>query len=136
MGNNPSQAIAAASAKQSFSGAMKDVNQQLGLGGGEAKDDVKVPAAIGCANKKEQQQRHKDRQIEYEMKQKERMERKGALESKWASSAAGTTTSKEDGVDEEKDKELKAKLAAMKEQYGSTAKDKKPKKSGFFGSKK
>lgn len=130
MGNNPSQAMATAS----FNNTMKDVNQQLGLGG-EAKDETKTPAGVGCANKREQEQRHKDRQIEYEMKQKERMERKGALESKWASSASGKTSTA-DVVDEDKEKELKDKLAAMKQQYSSSSKDKKPKKSGFFGSKK
>jgi hypothetical protein len=139
MGNNPSQAIATAGAKAQLTSAMQDVGKQLGISDDGKKQEAEANAqkAIGCANKKEQKQRHIDRQKEYEMKQKERTERKEALESKWAKgSATGAGTGEGTSeYDAEKDKEMSAKIAEMKQQYKGSIKDKKTKKSGFFGSK-
>ena len=141
MGNNPSQALAAASAKSQFNSAVSDVQQSLGIGGGQdgtkKEGEVVVPPAIGCANRKEQKQRHIDRQKEYEMKQRERMERKEALENKWGGGTrkSGTNDDAEE-LDQNKDQELKAKIAAMKKQSASIKDKNKPKKSGLFGRSK
>ncbi len=143
MGNNPSQALAAASAKSQFNSAVSDVQQSLGIGGqdgGKKDGEVVVPPAIGCANRKEQKQRHIDRQKEYEMKQRERMERKEALENKWGGgtrqSGGENDVAALEEFDEDKDKELKAKIAAMKKQSASMKDKNKPKKSGLFGRSK
>jgi hypothetical protein len=82
MGNNPSAALAAANAKSGLNNALKDVNKQLGLDGGEEKDDEKRKA-VGCANRAESELRRKERETEYRQKQLERQMRKEKLAAKW-----------------------------------------------------
>ena len=85
MGNNPSQALAAANVKSGFNKAMKDVNKQLGLEEAKVKKEAERQA-VGCANRKESQLRQQERQQEYKQKQLDRQARKEKLKQKWTSS--------------------------------------------------
>ena len=72
--------VAVAQAKSKMNSAMADINKSLE---GTAKKDN--PSVVGCANKRESDQRRKDREREYELKKKERAERKKMLSSQWQS---------------------------------------------------
>ena len=77
MGNNPSQAMAAAAAKQQFNSVLGDTNK--------ASSDVEKKAAEEAARKKaEIEQRNKDSQTAYDQKKQERQASKKKLSDAWA----------------------------------------------------
>ena len=132
MGNNPSHSIAAAGATATLSNKMNDINKQLGIGDDGKATEINVPKVIGCSNRKEQKQRHTDRQKEYEMKQKDRTDRLKDIENKRGKAIQGEEPSDIE-MSHAKDQEIKAKIAELKKQSLLRAKLDKPKKKGFFG---
>ena len=83
MGNEASVALATAQAKGQFNKAMKQANDGLKS---HAKDDN--DGLVGAASKKDANQRRRDRQAEFRLKQAERDERKSKISEKWAAHKA------------------------------------------------
>lgn len=78
MGNEASVALATAQAKGKFTQAMQQANTSLQT---QPRDDK----LAGCASRKEADQRRKERELEFKVKQEARQHRKSLLADKWAS---------------------------------------------------
>eukprot|EP00527_Entomoneis_sp_CCMP2396_P009137 CAMPEP_0198137174 /NCGR_PEP_ID=MMETSP1443-20131203/710_1 /TAXON_ID=186043 /ORGANISM="Entomoneis sp., Strain CCMP2396" /LENGTH=88 /DNA_ID=CAMNT_0043798521 /DNA_START=74 /DNA_END=340 /DNA_ORIENTATION=+ len=70
--------VAMATAKSKMNSTLGDINKSL-EGTSKKEDD----GLAGCATKKESNQRRKDREREYELKKKERSQRKSKLSDQW-----------------------------------------------------
>jgi hypothetical protein len=85
MGNEASTVMAAATAKSKINSTMSTIEAKLSA---QPKEDKKL---VGCANKKEERQRRKERETEFKKKRDEREVRKKKLGDMWEANRKGST---------------------------------------------
>jgi hypothetical protein len=93
MGNDPSRALQAVNAQRGVTGALKDVQQQLGM----EKDEATVQRESAAKQKQLDEKRRlkelaqQERLVEFNAKQDERNKRKAKLKEKWTASRRATS---------------------------------------------